>query len=45
VGAISIASSIDDALDLSQTLNRYQSKIAKLEGRMKAIQKARYTNR
>jgi len=43
VGAISIASSIDDALDLSQTLNRYQSKIAKLEGRMKAIQKARYT--
>jgi len=43
VGAISIASSIDDALDLSQTLSRYQSKIAKLEGRMKAIQKARYT--
>ena len=43
VGAISIASSIDDALDLSQTINRYQSKIAKLEGRMKAIQRARYT--
>jgi PAS domain S-box-containing protein len=43
VGAISIASSIDDALDLSQTLSRYQSKIAKLEGRMKAIQRARYT--
>ncbi len=43
VGAISIVSTIDDALDLSQTLNRYQSKIAKLEGRMKAIQRARYT--
>lgn len=43
VGAISIVSTIDDALDLSQTLNRYQSKIAKLEGRMRAIQRARYT--
>jgi len=43
VGAISIVSTIDDALDLSQTLNRYQSKIAKLEGRIKAIQRARYS--
>lgn len=42
IGAISIVSTLDDAYNLYQTIDKYKIKVKNLENRMKAIQRAKY---
>lgn len=42
-GAISVVSNIEDVRKLSKTINKYESEILRLENRMQAINRAKYT--
>lgn len=42
-GAISVVSNIEDVRKLSKTINKYEKEILRLESRMHAINRARYT--
>lgn len=41
-GAISVVTNMNDAFNLSHTINRYQEKISKLENAIKTIHRAKY---
>lgn len=43
VGGISIVSNIEDVRTLSNTINKYENKIRRLENRMRSIHRAKYT--
>lgn len=42
IGAISIVSTLDDAYNLYQTIDKYKIKVKNLENRMKIMQRAKY---
>lgn len=43
IGGISVVSNIEDVRELSKTINKYEDKILRLERRMEAINRAKYS--